>query len=69
MNGSAVKDAGSLSRPDTSWSVAKVADYNGDGKADILWHKAAGSVSLWLMNGFEAASAGTIGNAGDWMIV
>ena len=49
--------------------MAKVADYNGDGKADILWHKTDGSVSLWLMNGFEALDAATIGNAGSWMIV
>ena len=41
----------------TDWVVQKVADFNGDGKADILWRNLnpsvadAGKLYLWLMNG------------------
>ena len=36
---------------DSAWDVAGVAEFNGDGVADILWrHENNGSNRIWLMN-------------------
>jgi len=48
---------------------AKQADFNGDGKADILWRNVSGEVYIMLMNGLQVigqGSPGTLGN--DWQI-
>ena len=38
--------------PDADYRIAGNGDYDGDGKADILWHHATrGEVWVWLMNG------------------
>ena len=35
-----------------NWVVQAVGDFNGDGKADILWRQnGTGNASIWLMNG------------------
>ncbi len=31
-----------------SWNVAEVADFNGDGRADVLWRNNSGQISQWL---------------------
>ena len=41
------------------WIVIHMADFNGDGHADILFRHIDGRVALWLMNG-----ATLIGGAG-----
>ena len=33
-----------------AWSVVAVGDYNGDGRDDILWRNADGTVTDWLAN-------------------
>jgi hypothetical protein len=44
---------GSVTMPDSSWSVAAIGDFNGDGKADVLWRNTNGSLVDWTMNGSQ----------------
>lgn len=37
-----------LSAPGTSWNIAAIADFNGDGHDDLLWRNANGTVVDWL---------------------
>jgi hypothetical protein len=45
-------------------------DFNGDGKADILWRNAStGATAIWFMNGTSKIGGGTIPNPGAvWQI-
>jgi hypothetical protein len=38
----------------------RAADFNGDGKADLLWQGTDGSLTLWLMNGATCLSSAAI---------
>jgi hypothetical protein len=51
-------------RPDATWSVAGIGDFNGDGNADVLWRNANGSLAEWLMNGSTIASSNFITSNG-----
>ena len=42
---------GLLPTVDTSWTVAGIGDFNGDGKSDILWRKNDGTNYVWHVNG------------------
>jgi RHS repeat-associated protein len=52
-----------------AWTVTHVADFNGDGRADILYRNDDGSVTLWLMNGTTViGSVGLLGANADWKV-
>jgi hypothetical protein len=54
MDGTAVKAGSGYTNavPDQAWQVAGVGDFDGDGKADILWRSAStGQDYVFLMNG------------------
>jgi ELWxxDGT repeat protein len=59
MDGSTVTLSSLASTPslDSSWTAAGTGDYNGDGKADILWRKDSGATVVWQMNGSTVLSS------------
>jgi hypothetical protein len=51
------------------WSVKRVQDLDGDGKADLVWEHTDGSVAVWLMDGTAMVSGqGVIGPATGWSV-
>jgi FG-GAP-like repeat/PKD domain len=54
MNGTTVQAGSNYTNavPDTHWKVAGIGDFDGDGKADILWrNNATGQNYIFFMNG------------------
>ena len=45
------------------------SDFNGNGKADVLWQDISGSRAIWLMNGITYSSGVYLGTAAmSWNI-
>jgi hypothetical protein len=71
MDGASITKSGDLAangsavRPDASWSVAGIGDFNGDGRADLLWRSASGALSEWQMNGTAIAASGFLTSQGS----
>jgi len=52
----------------TGWSVTDAAsDFNGDGRADLVWQQAGGSTMQWI-NAVDLAAAQGIGSAAGWSL-
>jgi FG-GAP-like repeat len=48
------------SNPGPSWHVMGDADFDFDGKSDILWQNDDGTPAIWLMNGMNLLAAGLV---------
>jgi hypothetical protein len=45
-----------------TWSLAETGDFDGDGKADLLWRDGnSGATVVWFMNGTQISQAASLG--------
>ncbi len=70
MNANAVSSFSNIyDKADKNWEPAKFADFNGDGKTDMLWeHEISGQVLVYLMNGASILSVRSIYKGGEWKV-
>lgn len=69
MGGAAIWASGSAGVAVAAWDIQGTGDFNGDGRADILWRHTDGATAIWFMNGTTQSSAGFPGSASmDWQI-
>ena len=53
-----------LPNPGPTWHVAAAADFNGDGKSDILWQNDSGLPAIWTMDGTNLTAGAALPNPG-----
>jgi hypothetical protein len=62
MNGTTFPSSGSVGYVSSGWVIQGVGDYDGSGRAGILWRNTStDQVYIWLMNGATISSTGSPG--------
>ena len=70
MSGGAVMGSGTVASIATTYSIIGQHDFNGDGKADLLWRDSSGNLYMWFMNGTTMTSSATVGNVPPaWSVI
>ena len=59
-----ITGAAALPNPGPTWHVDAAADFNGDGKSDILWQNDNGTPAIWTMDGTNITGAAALPNPG-----
>lgn len=67
MNGPAIAGGGFVG-PAGTYEVAATADFDGDGKSDILLRDAAGNIGMWRMSGSTVLSGAFVGSPGGYTV-
>jgi hypothetical protein len=69
LNGGTIKSQSGLGEVDAAWKIAAIGDFDGDGRADIVWRHTNGTVAIWEMSGFTLRSSISLGAVPtDWQI-
>lgn len=70
MNGTTHTSTATLGSVPTSWNIVASADFNGDGKKDLVWQNTStGQIAVWTMNGATRLGSYVIGTAAPpWQI-
>jgi hypothetical protein len=69
MNGTSITTSATLPNPGITQIAIGTSDFNGDGKADILFQNITGTPLIWEMNGTSVATTFTLPNPGiQWRL-
>jgi hypothetical protein len=70
MNGTAFKGGGSPGSVSIGSRLAGTADYDGDGRGDLLWRQADGTLFVSEMNGTAFKAGGSPGTVDpSWHVI
>jgi hypothetical protein len=61
LSACSVLQAGAVGNVPSIWTVLGTGDFNGDGKADILWRDSNGNVAIWIMNSLQIEFSLSVG--------
>jgi hypothetical protein len=65
MDGEVVSGGGSITDPGKDWALVAVGDFNGDGKADLIWRSTDWKLVGWWMDGTSVTSIKTLAGPGS----
>ena len=69
INKGAVANEAFITGAGSNWHTVGSGDFNGDGKADIVWRDDEGNVAIWLMDGTSVAGGAVVANAApNWKV-